>query len=432
MKSICCSCNKPVPGCKRKPKYKYMQTPFGHLTYCSNIHSGESWKDHFAQLQQHLPLIKKSISPQQAFGVGLRLSNEASMELSTAENLLSFKDWLTQNEAYVFTINGFPYGGFHHTVVKDQVHTPDWQTGERVDYTIRLAHILAQLLPQAVEGGISTSPLSYRYWFSNEEERTEATKKATLNILRVVAALIEIKKSTGKRIHLDIEPEPDGLLESGAEFREWFIQTLLPAGILFLKEHAGFNAEQATEAIRAHVQLCYDVCHFAIGFEAHAQYLQQLKKEGIQVGKIQISAALKAILPTSDMEQQKVFEAFSAFNEPVYLHQVVAKREDGKLERFRDLPQALESKTAREANEWRAHFHVPIFAPAYGALQSTQQDIVDVLKLQCTQPFTQHLEVETYTWEVLQHDLKIPLTESIVRELQWVQGELAKEKIRNE
>ncbi|MGV3656387.1 MAG: metabolite traffic protein EboE [Chitinophagaceae bacterium] len=405
-----------------------MKTPFGHLTYCTNIHSGESWQDHFAQLQQHIPNIKENLSPQQPFGIGLRLSNKASIELSSKGDLDVFKSWLQANNCYVFTMNGFPYGGFHHTVVKDNVHAPDWLTQDRVDYTARLAHILAELLPEGMDGGISTSPLSYRYWFDGKHKQEEATAKATQNILAVLQTLIQIKKDTGKTIHLDIEPEPDGLLETGEECISWYKKTLLPAGIELLKTTLQYSEEEAVAAIKEHITLCYDVCHFAIGFEDGTQVVQQLKKEGIKVGKLQISAALKAALPQKADQRQKVFETFALFNEPVYLHQVVAQKEDGTLLRYRDLSQALNDDAAKEAKEWRAHFHVPLFAAQYGVLQSTQREIKEILQQQMESPFTAHLEVETYTWEVLQQDLKIPLTDSIIRELQWVQAQWLKEK----
>jgi len=405
-----------------------MKTAWGHLTYCTNIHSGESWEDHFAQLQNHMPAIKKSLSPQRPFGMGLRLSNQASIELSLKGKTDVFKEWLAQNDCYIFTLNGFPYGGFHHTVVKEKVHEPDWLSEERVAYTRRLAYILAELLPEGLEGGISTSPLSYRYWFDGKEAKEKATAKATQNMLAVLQTLIEIKREKGKIIHLDVEPEPDGLLESGTEFLAWYEQVLLPQGIAFLSTHFNYTEEDAIASIQEHITLCYDVCHFAIGFENHAQVLQQLKRKGIKVGKLQISAALKATMPGEEPEKQKVLETFAQFNEAVYLHQVVAQTKEGELLRYRDLPQALQDETARNAKEWRAHFHVPLFEAQYGVLESTQQDIINLLQLQTTEPFTQHLEVETYTWEVLQPQLKIPLTDSIIRELQWVQAQWPKEK----
>ena len=156
-----------------------MLTTSGHLTYCTNIHSGENWPDHFAALQKYFPPVKEKLSPGKPMGIGLRLSNEAGIELIKKENLFGFKKWLTDQNAYVFTMNGFPYGGFHHIVVKDQVHAPDWTTNERVDYTMRLFHILTALVPPGMDGGVSTSPLSYRYWFKTPEQLALARETGT-------------------------------------------------------------------------------------------------------------------------------------------------------------------------------------------------------------------------------------------------------------
>jgi hypothetical protein len=74
--------------------------------------------------------------------------------------------------------------------------------------------------------------------------------------------------------------------------------------------------------------------------------------------------------------------------------------------------------------EWRSHFHVPLFIEDYGLLQSTQEEITMVLDLQMNQPFSKHLEVETYTWDVLPKELKLPIAQSIIREMQWVKTAL--------
>ncbi|MBO9572246.1 MAG: metabolite traffic protein EboE, partial [Chitinophagaceae bacterium] len=212
-----------------------MQTPKGHLTYCTNIHFGETWNEHFEQLKLHIPNIKRKISPLEPFGIGLRLANSASLELRKQENLEAFQSWLAENDCYVFTMNGFPYGSFHHSVVKDKVHAPDWLSADRVSYTIRLAQILTVLLPEELDGGISTSPLTYKFWHK-EEDLENVYQTATLNLLQVVDQLIQIKKVTGKLIHIDIEPEPDGLLGDGKEFLQWYVQYLLPIGITYLQD----------------------------------------------------------------------------------------------------------------------------------------------------------------------------------------------------
>lgn len=405
-----------------------MLTPQGHLTYCTNIHPGESWFDHFNELQKHIPAIKNKIAPAQSFGIGLRLSNMASLELCKEENLSLFQTWLKENDCYVFIMNGFPYGGFHHTRVKDKVHAPDWTTRERVEYTIRLAKILSSLLPDGMQGGISTSPLSYKYWHHENGEGYEAVfQKSTDHILEVAEQLIHIRNTTGKLIHLDIEPEPDGLLESGEEFIHWYLAYLIPAGTKYLSERLHIPHEEATTLLKDFVQLCYDVCHFAVGYEEPSVVLKQLKKNNIKTGRIQISAALKAKLSDDTTERNPVMEAFKQFNESTYLHQVIALLKDDNFKRYNDLPDALNDWDNPSVKEWRSHFHVPLFIEDYGVLQSTQSDIGTVLSLHKKEPFTAVLEVETYTWDVLPEALKLPIGESIVRELQWVKQLLASE-----
>jgi hypothetical protein len=95
------------------------------------------------------------------------------------------------------------------------------------------------------------------------------------------------------------------------------------------------------------------------------------------------------------------------------------------LTRYRDLPDALASAEDEDAAEWRAHFHVPLFADDFGVLQSTRSDIVELLTIQNAAGLTSHLEVETYTWEVLPEALKLPLGESITREIKWVENQLS-------
>lgn len=404
-----------------------MKTPLGHLGYCTNIHAGEHWTEHFIALQQAIPAIKNRLSPDAPFGIGLRLSNIASQEISQPERLKEFQDWLAENGCYVFTMNGFPYGGFHRTRVKDQVHAPDWQTPERVEYTIRLFRLLATLLPASglTEAGISTSPLSYRHWFQWEKpgERDRAFEVTTQRLMTVVEELVRIKQQDGISLHLDLEPEPDGLLETADEFIEWFNLYLLPIGIERLNDEFGWSAGECEAALREHVQLCYDVCHFAVGYERPEEVLKKLADNDLKVGKIQISAALKATFPLEQNSREAVLDQFRQFNEPTYLHQVVARDSAGELLRFPDLPEALQAFTKNHV-EWRSHFHVPLFVADYGLLQSTQDDISEVLRLQKQNPFTEQLEVETYTWEVLPEDLRHRLNDSIIREMEWVVNEI--------
>ena len=391
-----------------------------HLSYCTNIHPGESWKETFENLKKYIPQIKSDLAPDQAFGIGLRLSNEASLVLAQPEELVAFKSWLKEQNAYVFTMNGFPYGGFHGQVVKDDVHTPDWTTKERRDYTIRLFEILAELLPDQMQGGISTSPLSYRFWFSAQNELDRAITKSTTHLVQVVAKLIEIKQKTGKTLHLDIEPEPDGILENTAEMLAFFKDWLLPMGTRDLMDTLQMSKEDAEKAIKEHIRLCYDVCHFALVYEKPKDVFQAMDAAGIKIGKIQISAALKLNLPKGVEERNAIRNTLLPFAESTYLHQVIGRNSEGQLESFRDLDQALKQLESTELEEWRIHFHVPVFLSDYGQVASTQSDILEVLAYLKTNQVTDHLEVETYTWDVLPEGMTMDIQSSIIRELSWV------------
>jgi len=394
------------------------------LTYCTNIHAGEAWDDHFRGLQEKFPAIKAAVSPEQTMGIGLRVSNQASLALQDTDTLSTFQRWLREQDAQVCLINGFPYGDFHEKEVKDQVHAPDWTTDARRDYTLRLIKILAELLPEKHDGGISTAPLSYRHWHTDSDENWQAAiEKSTAHIVEVALALYDEAQASGKLIHLDIEPEADGILENGDEFLHWYVNDLLPVAVPAFQAQRGLSAGAAEAAVKNHIRVCYDVCHFALGFENHRAMLDQLQAQGVLVGRFQISAALKGYL-TDDISRLQTLNAFGSFDEPHYLHQVVARNEAGDITRYRDLPDALDLVTD-ESQEWRSHFHVPVFLDEFDELTSTQSDIVDVLKLNSERGLTPYLEVETYTWQVLPMDYQLPIEESISRELQWVQQQLA-------
>ena len=396
-----------------------------HLSYCSNIHAGETWDATFQNLKIYIPEVKKRLEHQGSFRIGLSLSHEASLVLERPDRLQEFQDWLKKSNAYVYTLNCFPYGGFHRTKVKEQVHAPDWTTEARRDYTIRCFRILAQLLPEGMEGGISTSPLSYRHWFSTDVEKEAAFAQATTHLIDVVEELVRLRRETGKLLHLDIEPEPDGLLENSEELISYFKNWLLSKGKGVLSKRLGIVEKEASALILDHLQVCYDVCHFAIGYEKPKNTFLKFKKAGIGIGKIQLSAALKLLIPDSTNERFSIGKRLEEFADTTYLHQVVARTQGGGLLSYPDLPQAITQLNATEDLEWRVHFHVPIFLENYGTFQSTQEDIVEVLKLVKADPsITQHLEVETYTWEVLPEDTHLTLGEAISRELAWVREQL--------
>lgn len=395
-----------------------------HLSYCTNIHPGESWEEVMNGLNVHLLKVRSEVSPQSPFGIGLRLSDLSSRELLEQPKLEEFKSWLKQEQCYVFTMNGFPFGKFHKQRVKDGVHLPDWTTDERTKYTQRLFQILAELTNEGEHAGISTSPISYKPWYKSEAELNVVKEKAVHNLITIVAQLHDIYDQKGKLLHLDIEPEPDGFLENTQDVINFYNEYLLPVGSRLLIKEKQLSKAVAEEAIRTHIQLCYDVCHYALAYEEPKDVVSAMKKEGIRIGKVQISAALKTLIPSSQTEKSRVKESFIPFTESTYLHQVAAINANQELKKYRDLPEALNALDGSDAVEWRIHFHVPVFMAAFKNHQSTNNEIVKLLNILKEEHFTEHLEVETYTWEVLPEELKTDITGSIIRELLWVKEQL--------
>ena len=389
-----------------------------HLTYCTNIHPGNDWAETFQSLKDHIPAIRDRVSAGKKFGIGLRLSNKASEELGLGSRLSDFREWLNKEDCYVFTMNGFPYGAFHGTHVKDKVHEPDWTSPKRLEYSKRLARQLAYLIPKGGEGGISTSPLSYKHWFS-EEEKESAFRKAAYHMVSLADLLFELEEKEQKYIHLDIEPEPDGLLENTAEYIGYYNAWLVPEAIRQFRDTRGIDAEEATERIKRYLTMCYDVCHFSLAYEAPAATFARLQEQGLKIGKVQISAALKANIEQAPASE--LLAALKPFDEPTYLHQVTQKS-GLDIKTYSDLNVVLEEKP--DFTELRAHFHVPIFLDRFGVLTSTQEDIKTVFQHLHEIPDCHHLEVETYTWDVLPEGMKAPMTELICQELEWVLEQL--------
>jgi sugar phosphate isomerase/epimerase len=374
-----------------------------HLAYCTNIHRGESWPETFQALEQYTLRVRDRVCPGKPYAIGLRLSDQASRELSEGGALLEFQRWLERENCYVFTINGFPFGRFHGARVKEQVYRPDWTSPERVAYTNRLFDLLAKLLPSDVNGSVSTAPGSFKAFVKGESDL--AAIRA--NVFKCVEYAAKIFEQTGRRVELALEPEPLCLLETTDECVGFF---------------EAIRAEHRGDArIDEFLGVNYDACHLAVEFEDAATGLKKLEANGIRIGKIHVSSALK-LKPTA-----KALGALKEFEENTYLHQVVVRREDGGLVRHIDLGDALKwAQTESPGEEWRVHFHVPLHCPAGEWFETTADHARGVLEFLKEKPgICLHLEMETYTWEVMPAALKSrDVIDQLASEYEWCVGEL--------
>ena len=402
---------------------KLKSTGEPHLTYCTNIHAGESWAEVRSNLERFVVAVKARVAPHDRFGVGLRLSAHAAHALAAPRELDAFREFLATQGLYVFTINGFPYGPFHGTRVKEDVYLPDWLDEARLAYTDQLAMLLVDLLPveTGLEGSISTVPGAFK---ARVKSAADAERMADL-MLRHLVTLHRLRERTGKTVSLAIEPEPCCHVETIAETVTFFENHLFSRGAVNrLADLSGLDRATSEAFIRRHLGVCFDACHMAVEFEEPEAALRTLRQAGIRVAKVQISAGLKVSLTGDDA---RVIEALRPFAEGVYLHQVVERASRG-LRRYVDLPEALDvaKGVGGEPREWRIHFHVPLFRERLGMFVNTQDYLQTLLPLLRRDAVSQHLEVETYTWDVLPDEYRREdIVTAVAREMSWVLDRMA-------
>jgi len=243
----------------------------------------------------------------------------------------------------------------------------------------------------------------------------------TDHVLRVVAHLIELEARTGCTVQLALEPEPFCFLETTDETIDYFRHHLYSgAAVEKLAKLAHVPISEANAALRRHLGIVYDICHQAVEYENISESLQKLVDAGVPVFKLQEAAALHMPEVT-----QGVVDTLKRYAKTIYLTQTMEKR-NGKLNRFLNVDDAIAAfEKDPGPREWRTHIHVPVFLDDLGAFRTTRFAIEDALRFHKQKPLSRHLEVETYTWDMLPDSLKSSdIVDYICRELDWVRGQL--------
>src|SRR5919112_1011592 len=177
-------------------EYMDLGNGLGHLTYSTLVHPGDDWEQMWASSAQTL--------------------------VNSAAEREKLKKFLGDNDMYLYTVNAFPYGAFKGTVVKEQVYEPDWRSEERTQYTINVAEILADVVPESIQPSIQSAPLGFK---------PNVTGKAvvdsyTEHVMRVASHLIKLEERTGRTVTLALEPEPFCFLETTDETVDYFTKHL--------------------------------------------------------------------------------------------------------------------------------------------------------------------------------------------------------------
>ncbi len=300
----------------------------------------------------------------------------------------------------------------------EQVYEPDWSTEVRTRYTTDIADLLVRVTPEHVSPSIQTMPLAFRPNVSGPGY----VEAFTTNVLRAVAHLADLERRTGRCVTLALEPEPACFLETTEETVAWFQGHVWSAdGARALARLAGVPVSRAVALARRHLGVVFDICHQTVGFEDVPASLEALVAAGVPILKLQEAAALR--VPRVDAA---AVEELERFTDTIYLSQTTQLHE-GRLTRFLTLAEAIEAWRADPSGEreWRTHFHVPVFLDDLGAFGTTRFGIEQALDVHARTPLSDHLEIETYTWDVLPEHLKTgDVDDYVVRELEWVRGHL--------
>ncbi len=390
----------------------------GHLTYSTLVHPGDTWAEMRESLETYLPAVKRRVSPERPFGVSLRISAAAAATLTgDAAQRAWLSAFLAQEDLYVYTVNAFPYGPFKGGRVMERVYEPDWTTDERVVYTCQVADILAEVALPPVSASIQTAPLAFR---PNVVDASYVDR-FTSQLFRVVAHLVQLEAGTGRRVKLALEPEPACYLETTDETISYFRERIHSrAGVAELAVAAGVPLSEAEGLVRRHLGVVFDIGHQSVGFEDVRTSLEGLVAAGIPIFKLQEAAALRVGELTPE-----VVPELRRFTDTIYLSQSTLRRGED-AEQFLNLGEALDAfeQDPRPA-ELRTHFHVPVFLEELGAFGTTRYAVQEALRLHRESPLSDHLEIETYTWDVLPAELKNgDITDYVARELEFVRNEL--------
>jgi len=410
------------------------------LAYCLNLHAAEDLDGILDGIRRITLPLRERLAPRGAFGVGLYLPAAVARELASdagAEGLCELTRVVDGGGLDPFTFNAFPYGGFHRAGLKERVYAPTWLEPGRLEFTRDVARVAAHLarakgtLAPDAHVSISTHPGSFAAWLRGPDDLVGCARQMAL----AARDLARIEAHGGPRIVLSLEAEPRA---SAGDTRE------LMGFLAFAREEAARVLGAARDvrgvdrAAARHLGTCLDLCHAAVEYEEPEQALRQASAGG-PIGKIQFSSALELRAPRASTAARALL---LGMDEPVYLHQVTGRgavtgRGTGGFQRCTDL-----SELARElergdspwldCESWRCHFHVPVDLEQVGqGLGTTRAHADRTLELCLADPASWttpelHLEIETYTWDVLPGAVRGAgdLVDGLEREYRHVMGRL--------
>ena len=362
-----------------------------HLSYGTDVHPVRDLAGVIAQLDTYATGIRARLDVD-TLGLSLWLPPALAAALAVdARARCRLRTELNARGLEVATLSGVPYRAPDAPGAGAEAHLPDWTSTERLEYTLDLARILVDLLPDdAVRGSVSTSGLGRRTGWDTPQER------AVGRILdRLSGGLAEIAWHTGRAVRVGFRPEPGAVMDTTE-------QTIA--------------ALARTDSDRLGV--CLDLANLACTWQAPGEALAEFAAAGVSIVKVQVAAAIEAADPPAAAE---ALRGYVESSRPHQVRTVGGQYADDLAEALRDFP----------PGPWRVRYHVPLHAAPAAPLTATTQCWRSALRhlMAGDTPACDHLDVATETWDVLPRGERAggvtALTEGIAGELAYAREELA-------
>jgi len=416
------------------------------LAYCLNVLANEDERALVAALDDVcVPVRQRVVRTTDVGGeLGIGLYLPASLAFPLAEDRARERRGALvrafgERGLRVFTANAFPFGGFHRAGLKRGVFRPAWDERERVLFSAAVAVVACDFAATDgvangdVGGGRGHFSISTHTGLHRDEPRAlERVEAVGAGLAFAILLFARLADAHGVSCVLSLEPEPRSLAGDTVQLEQLWPR--LRSAIESELVRRGVRSPQ--ELLQRHLGLCLDTCHAAVEFEDGGAAARRAQSLGLPIGKVQVSSALRLPNPGRD---ERGRARLLALDEPVYLHQVTARRGEQFLRcgDLGELRRQLESAGGADwlaADEWRCHFHVPVDAPEplpdAGGLATTAREGAATLGVLLDDPSLWgtrdlHVEVETYTFDVLPPELRAGgLAAGLARELEWTRARI--------
>lgn len=331
------------------------------LTYCSNIFKTKSLKKLVLNIKNYTQEFKYH-------------KNHTSICLS--KNLLAetkIKHLFLLKKNHISSINGFVYQDFHKKNIKEKIYLPDWTSKYRFLYTQKIISIIKNYRKIKNIISISTMPISYKEWIKKKQKP-----------IIIYKSIKNIEKTHPKKnINISIEPEPYCLIECYLDVINFYT--------IWIKK--------IIKKFKKYICICYDICHFSVIFDKHEIALNSINKKHIKIGKIQISSALKIILPTKINNIKLLLMTFLKMKKSNFLHQCITKYKENMII-YNDIAKIIKNLINLKNSEIRIHCHIPIYKKKFKYLNTTNSETKKTIRYIKKQNKIKNLEIESYTYHL--------------------------------